>query len=354
MTRWIATRTRHEMGQWIGDFEPLGLMARGTLLIETAFDPLRLRRRLASFVAADPWPGDLSVWLMGDGTLEVNWRQADRFGKETLVTGLELPETCVRIQLSWNAPERTGTLSVHAPGEGIFVQTDIVAPPPLPLYHARCLAGDAPGGSIDDLTDLVAVSDRVESAGPIPTLPADARVLTPGGVQPVATLRPGAQVTLHDGNLAQVRWAGSAVVPAQGQLAPVRLRAPFFGLKRDICVAPDQRILVNGPELEFMFGFDQALISARHLIGHPGIRRVKPGGEIRYHQILLDRHGVMMVNGCPMGSFDMTSLADDPESLRHSVLAGMPPELRPADLTPARPLLRNYEAKSLSERLRAA
>ena len=56
------------------------------------------------------------------------------------------------------------------------------------------------------------------------------------------------------------------VVPARGSLAPVRLRAPYFGLLDDVIVAPEQRLVIDGSEVEYLFNQEAVLVPARHLV----------------------------------------------------------------------------------------
>jgi hypothetical protein len=57
--------------------------------------------------------------------------------------------------------------------------------------------------------------------------------------------------------------------PSRGTFAPVVLRSPFFGLNGDILVSSDQLVLISGASVEYLYGVEEALISAASLCdGH--------------------------------------------------------------------------------------
>lgn len=51
-----------------------------------------------------------------------------------------------------------------------------------------------------------------------------------------------------------------------GSFAPVLLRAPYFPQRSDILVSSDQMVLLDGPEVEYLFGEDEVLVPAGALV----------------------------------------------------------------------------------------
>ncbi|MGL4309429.1 MAG: Hint domain-containing protein, partial [Paracoccaceae bacterium] len=87
-----------------------------------------------------------------------------------------------------------------------------------------------------------------------PGLHGSTPVLTPDGYTRIDRLSAGDKVITHDGRAAPVRWTGLLRMPAAGSFRPVRLRAPFFGQSADLIVAPYQRVLLAGPDIEYLLG----------------------------------------------------------------------------------------------------
>ncbi|MGV8950178.1 MAG: Hint domain-containing protein, partial [Cypionkella sp.] len=55
-------------------------------------------------------------------------------------------------------------------------------------------------------------------------------------------------------------------LPARGSFAPVLLRAPYFGVRKDILVSADQLIAIGGLETEYLFDTDSVLMPASALV----------------------------------------------------------------------------------------
>lgn len=127
---------------------------------------------------------------------------------------------------------------------------------------------------------------------------ADTRIATPGGPRPVQELRPGDLVTTLDEGPQPVRWAGHRVVAGTGDNAPIRIAAGTLGARRDLYVSPNHRLLVEGRLAELLFGESQVLVAAKHLVNDSTIRQV-PRAVVSYHHILLERHQVVLADGCP-------------------------------------------------------
>ena len=132
---------------------------------------------------------------------------------------------------------------------------------------------------------------------------AGTRILTPHGPRPVEELRPGELVITADDGLQPIRWAGRRTVPAEGKLAPIRLRAgSAFGNSRDLLVSPQHRMLITGYRANLLFGESEVLAAAKHLIDGRDVIR-EPGGEVTYVHLLFDRHQVIFAEGAPSESF---------------------------------------------------
>ena len=67
-------------------------------------------------------------------------------------------------------------------------------------------------------------------------------------------------------------------------------------------VSRQHRMLVTGPRAELLFGSDEVLVRAEHLVHLPGVAHaLEP--EVTYVHILFDRHEVVLADGAWSESF---------------------------------------------------
>jgi hypothetical protein len=144
----------------------------------------------------------------------------------------------------------------------------------------------------------------------------------------VEDLNEGAMIDTLDHGAQELRWVGSRKVPAMGRLAPIMIKEGAMGNDRDLRVSPQHRMLVEGWKAELLFGEDQVLAAAKHLVNGESIY-VDEGGEVEYFHMLFDTHEIVFANGAASESFHpgelgMGSLA---EESREEILS-LFPELR--------------------------
>ena len=137
---------------------------------------------------------------------------------------------------------------------------------------------------------------------------AGTRIATAAGLRAIETLQPGDQVVTRDNGLQPVRWISCSTVPAEGNLAPVRIPAGLFGAERDLLVSPQHRMLNTGPSAALLCGAQEVLVSALHLVNGSSIRQ-QPGGMVTYVHLLFDRHEIIYAEGAPSESFHPGSQA---------------------------------------------
>lgn len=125
-------------------------------------------------------------------------------------------------------------------------------------------------------------------------------VSTPDGPRAIDLLRRGDRVVTLDGAVRPIRWIEARPRLCLGRLAPVRLRAPYFGLSDDICVTPETRILRSGPAVDYICGTDRVLVSAGDIASSPAARREQRVAVRVFHHLILDDHDCIPVNGCAL------------------------------------------------------
>ncbi|HMB13223.1 MAG TPA: Hint domain-containing protein [Roseovarius sp.] len=178
-----------------------------------------------------------------------------------------------------------------------------------------------------------------------------ARILTPRGLRRVESLRAGDLVITRDNGPQPVRWTGSRTVPGIERFAPIRVAAHVLdGATRPLLVSPQHRFLFTGYKAELLFGCDEVLVSAKHLVDGRDVTEA-PQAEVTYIHVMLDRHEVIYAEGAATESFHAgdVGLAAISDQSREEMFRIFP-QLRshPESYGPtARPCLKRHEARLL-------
>ncbi|WP_166417209.1 Hint domain-containing protein [Cochlodiniinecator piscidefendens] len=253
-----------------------------------------------------------------------------------------LPEKALRsgfrVVYHWSEGLQIGGLSVECIASGQIDMFDFDAPLPV---HRR---------NLEDMTRLrhlakahpkllfYSFSNEVEPVSLGSAIAAPARVLTPSGYCPIEDLKIGQLVLTEDLGPLPIRWIGVRNIPAAGQFRPLRLRAPYHDLNgRDLLIAPRQNLFLEESMLEYLFGVEEALVEARHLVNEQSILKETRLRMVRYYQILLDEHAILNVGGARL------------ESSLHTkdVPIKGPPASAPIHASTRYPKLRSHEAHTL-------
>ena len=231
-----------------------------------------------------------------------------------------------------------------------LISVAVENPSPLSLQDVRALMLGQ--GSHDFASDVVfaALSNEIEPIGITPTLSGDVPIATPWGYRRADTLLRGDTVYTHGGEVVPVLHTVTRTVPARGSFAPIRLRAPYYGLKQDIVVAPDQRVVIDGPEVEYMFNQESVLTPARHLVNGFAALDAHCGPTIAYTQVILPGHETMMVANAPLESLFVGRIRRNMPQLEASVLNGIDRNTLPEHGRESHKVLKWYEAISLAKR----
>ena len=172
---------------------------------------------------------------------------------------------------------------------------------------------------------------------------------TPEGPRFIETLKEGDLVNTLDDGPQPLRWIGSRVMPATGNLAPVVIRAGAMGNLRDLKVSQNHRMMIRGPEAEVLFGAQDVLVAAKHLVNDHSIRVVE-GGWVEYFHMLFDAHQIVFAEACPTESLfpGEQALKSVDDCARDEILA-LFPELAAdnAGVSLARYELKAWEAQAL-------
>jgi hypothetical protein len=133
--------------------------------------------------------------------------------------------------------------------------------------------------------------------------------------------------------------------------SPIRIATGVLGNSRPLTVSPQHRMLLAGPVVDLLFGEDEVLVAAKHLLHLPGVRRVE-GGEVDYLHLLFDGHEIVTADGAAseslhpgegaMGALDPAALVE--VLALFPTLAGVTTDRR----STCRRVLRAFEARLLT------
>jgi len=129
---------------------------------------------------------------------------------------------------------------------------------------------------------------------------------TPDGAREITTLKVDDLVITRDGPK-PIRWIGKRRLDiidlaANIRLLPIRIPAGALGPKlpkTDLSVSPQHRVAIDSEIAKSMFGNDEVLVAAKHLIGLNGIDVDGEVDGVVYVHMMLDEHEVIFANGMP-------------------------------------------------------
>lgn len=348
---------REEASHWLGAADEEGIwlpeipqipevrLLRGSLMIELRNLPASRAMALLSTGAGAPSaalvcePGGILRLTLHDrsGQRHIRLNLAEAFGDDH-----------GRVVYSWDSAACWGRLSAESL-DGVRAVTRQFRHPVAPSMAAAVRLIQAPRPAE---MPFLAVSRQVEPIGPLPGLTPDTPCETPLGELPAAALPPGAHA--GSGPLAEPILAVlHRTVPAMGMFAPVRLRAPYFGLREDIRIAPHHCIVMRGAEVEYLFGREAVLVPSRFLVNGSSALRERRAGTVTYAAPVTRAHTVMDLCGLPAETCFAGRIRRKPALLKASLLCRQPQAALPDQGSRILPVLRPFEAVSLSA-LRAA
>lgn len=216
----------------------------------------------------------------------------------------------------------------------------------------------------DVSTDLTALRrkrrlGRPSDASTTPCFTPGTAITTPRGLIAAEALAVGDKVLTRDNGIQEIRWVGSkaiklAEIEAQPHLRPVLIRKDAIspGLPmQDTLVSPNHRILVTGDHAANIFGEREVLVSAKHLVGLPGIEEAKVLGTTYIH-FMFDHHEVVLSNGAWSESFQpgdhsLKGLGSEQRTEILSLFPELADEAGRGNYLAARRVLNRREAKRL-------
>ena len=175
------------------------------------------------------------------------------------------------------------------------------------------------------------------------------RIRTANGEISVEDLQVGDLVQTNDNGMQPIRWIGSRTVRAKGAFAPIHIAKGTFGNTHELVVSPEHRMLINDARASLLFGANEVLVAARHLVDGDRIWQ-QVGEHVTYFHVMFDQHELIWAEGCLSESFHLgdNELAGISPDTKDEILQ-LFPELEQLDTTTrlARPNLKKVEAQML-------
>lgn len=328
---------------------PRACVPTGSVLLETRLSPDARPQTLLSYRRDGASPMSFSLICTPHGSVVLVISQGEEVIHEVIERGREARTDTLQVTVSWDAHRGSGRLVVARPEtEHIVIRAFDMARPPL---LSDLLALTRPQGltEIDPDVLFVALSSAIEPVGPMPMLSPSVPLETAQGLQLAMSLQQGDVVRSADGQLVPILATVKREVPALGSFRPVRLRAPYFGLTQDVVVSRHQRLLVSGPEVEYLFGREEVLIPASALTnGYAGHFEPAPR-FVTYHQILLPHHDAVRIPDAALETLYIGRMRRDKALVEASVLSEYPRSQLPEHHRAGYQVLRAFEAISLAE-----
>ncbi|SHH65795.1 Hint domain-containing protein [Marivita hallyeonensis] len=328
---------------------PRACVPKGSILLETHLSPDARPQTLLSFRRGGTSTATLSLMSTPHGSVVLVMARDNDVVHEVVERGREARTDTLQVTISWDLARGMGRFVVARPeSEHIIIRHFAMTNAPL-LTDLCAIARPQGLTEVDPDVVFVALSTEIEPVGPMPTLSPSVPVETAQGLKMATQLRQGDVVRAASGALVPVLNVVRRTVPSLGSFRPVRVRAPYFGLTQDVVVSLHQRLLVSGPEVEYLFGRENVLIPASTLVnGYAG--HVEPAPRfVTYHQLLLPHHDAVRIPDAALETLYLGRMRRDKIRLGASLLADIPRNLLPEHHRAGYQVLRAFEAISLAE-----
>ena len=322
-------------------------MDRGTLMFETTVAGHVRPHDLLGVTNRYPWAREIAFRAIPGGGIAMVHRHNDNVIHAAIRWANDGRAHTLRVSYSWDAPTGWARLALEHPEQARITTNQVHSTNPQLTNDLSDLMLGRADRTLSKEVLFAAVSPDIAPIGPMPTLHPETPIATPNGYQPAGTLQRGDTVYTDTGDIVPVLHTARHTVPARGSFAPVRLHAPYFGLARDIVVAPEQRLVLKGSDVEYIFGKEAVLVPARHLVNGYAATWTARQSLTQYVQVVLPGHEALIAAGCALESLYIGRIRRHAHRLQASVLAHVPSRLLPEHARPIHQVLRPFEAITL-------
>jgi len=324
------------------------ILRRGSLVIETRISAETRPQNLLTFARSGPAPGQFSLRALPHGGIVMIDSQRDDISHATLPFTADGRLDILRLTYAWDVDANWARLTLERPESDVVQSVMLDCVFGFPMDDLNAVFGHGCNYEVDEEVTFVALSNTIEPVGPAPALTGNVPVLTDMGERPASSLKRGDLVVTDTGEQVPVLQVVRRTVPARGSFRPIRLRAPYFGLSSDIVVSPRQRLVMQGGEVEYMFGKEAVLVPALHLVNERSAFVAKGPDLVTYHHLILPGHEAILGAGCALESLYIGRLRRKPEALAESVLKDFDRNRLPEHAKPVWPVLKPFDAVTLA------
>lgn len=322
-------------------------LARGSLLLDMQLSPGNGPQELLGFDRDGADPHSLSIRAIPGVGISVMQIEGDAIAHAAVRHEASGQTETLRITFVWDCARHWARLTVECTDENKTASCDVKGLRPMRLDDLRDMFMGRGTQTLSPDVSFAALSDQIEPIGPMPSLSPDAPVATPQGYRPAGDLRRGDTVISFEGDVVPVLHSVTRTVPARGSFAPLRLRAPYFRLMKDVIVAPHQNLMITGADVEYLFGQETVLAPARHLVnGFSALREIGSPTQI-YTQLILPNHETIVVSGTPMDSLNIERIRRNRDYCAATLLRGIDRSSLPDHGHAGLKVLKSFEAVQL-------
>jgi hypothetical protein len=260
---------------------------------------------------------------------------------------LRAPDGTTYTVIGVNIREAGSSLPVYGTIEGLAFIGPVGGFPPVGVPLTVIGTSEGPGPSVRSYS----------SHATPPCFTPGTLIETAGGPVAVEEIEVGDLVVTLDSGVQPVRWVGRTDISvfdlvAQPRLRPVLIRAGALGgglPERDMVVSPMHRVLRGGARAELLFGSDEVLVAAAHLVDGAGVVEAPIGAGVSYIHLAFDSHQIVRSDGVWSESFlpGGQALSGLDRAVQAELETIFPEIARGAVPAAARPCLRRHEAALL-------
>lgn len=256
MTDWIALSDRADLSPTAPE-----ALDRGLFVLEYAL-PILTPTILVQFQAAPPANRSFAVFFDPATGISILHRQGGTLRRHRLPGPIAQRQGTGRLSFRFDLPGQSWTLTHEILGEATIQSAHGALGLPLLPADLHQICTDGPGSQRHAAVLWFGLTHRPTLPARAPWIGLNTPIDTKRGPVRAGLLRPGDLVTTLEDGFQPLHRITRRSYPSRGSFAPVVLRSPFFGLTTDILVSSDQLVLISGASVEYLFGVEEALITA--------------------------------------------------------------------------------------------
>ena len=277
------------------------IIDRGTLMFEFA-TPLAGPVVLIDYHATAGWHRALSILIDPEAGVCLLHRQGASLVRHVLSGPVGDQSGLARLWFAWDAPARIWCLGYDSLDGGPARYATGQNPIPLPRADAAAFCNSGAGMKRHAALRWNGVAAGMLDMTNRNWIGHTTPVATPRGIVQAGTLKQGDIVLTYGDQTHAISEITHCDLPTRGSFAPIRLRAPYFAASHDIVVTEGQPVLLAGSELEYLFGDDEAVTPARHLIDGSSVLPENRRPAMGFVAITLNRPALIDCDGCMLAS----------------------------------------------------